>query len=293
MNKDTLVNRGPLQDKLPEDALESYHTHGYYRARNVLPEDLLQDAQILLEKWVDAQCTLWMQEGLLQEDFRDSDFRTRFHQIWKAAGKPFYSRSPRKPLVAVDPERTFRIVRHPALLDLAQYFIGTDELISHGIWNSRPKSPDNALTDTPWHQDGQYFREQAHIHIMTIWFPLHEVGPDSSCLAVSPDVQESGLYENFEHASGFIGMSRQDAKALKEVPVPMNRGDALCFPQLSPHRAMPNNTDQMRWSMDMRFVQTDKAMPPALDQGLIARSQDPANLTSFEEWLGKWDVAGY
>ncbi len=282
-----------LSSSLPADALSSYRQEGYFHARQVLPDDLLDCCQQVLEQWVESMARTWQEKGLLQDTRPDLGFRDRFNTIWEAAGRPTHNRSPRRDLVQVDSRGMFDIVRHPALLDLAEYFIGSREIISHGVWNSRPKSPDAAFTDTPWHQDGQYFREQAHIHIMTLWFPLHDVGEDESCLAVSPDVSKTNLYENFEYENGFVGIRRDQTRELTTVVVPMQRGDALCFPQLTPHRAMPNQSGRMRWSMDMRFVQTDKAMPPALDVGLVARSADHSQLTSYEEWLAKWTSAQY
>ncbi|MBL8994741.1 MAG: phytanoyl-CoA dioxygenase family protein, partial [Spirochaetia bacterium] len=168
----------------------------------------------------------------------------------------------------------------------------------------RPKCPDARFTDTPWHQDGQYFREQAHIHIMTVWFPLHAVDAQSSCLAVSSDLHKknpgcmgeqplkraTSLFENFLYEdNGFIGIRRDEAKGLTTIPIAMERGDALCFPQLTPHRAMPNETNLMRWSMDLRFLSADRALPAAMQQGMVVRSKDPARLTSYGDWKKKWE----
>lgn len=275
---------------LSGQAVKCYHEHGYYLAKGVLPQGLLDHCQRVLEQWVESKAQLWKTEGLITDTLDGLDFMHRFNELWLAAGKPYYERGPRKPLVDLAPRDMFEIVQHPALLDVAETFLGTREIISHGVWNSRPKTPDGTHTDTPWHQDGQYFPEQAHIHIMTLWFPLHHVDAGNSCLAVSPDFHQAKLYQNFEYPeNGFIGIRREEAKGLPCLPVEMEPGDALCFPQLTPHRAMPNTSDAMRWSMDMRFVQTDKAMPPAMDRGLVARSADPSTLTSFEAWHAKWD----
>ncbi len=266
-----------------------YHRHGWYLAKNVLPPDLLNCCQYVLEEWTEGMAQKWRAEGRLTDLREDLDFRNRFNQLWLDAGKPAYHRSPRKPLVDRCPEEMFTILSHPALVDLAELFLGTEELISHSTWNSRPKTPDAAFTDTPWHQDGQYFRNQAHLHIMTMWFPLHAVDETSSCLAVAPDFDRAVLYDNFEYPeNGFTGIRREEAAALTALPVPMERGDVLLFPQLTPHKAMSNNSGLMRWSMDMRYVSTTKAMPPALDQGLIVRSAGAHALTGYGEWHAKW-----
>jgi phytanoyl-CoA hydroxylase len=271
------------------EAREHYRKHGWYLAKQVLPPDLLNCCQYVLEEWTESMAQKWLQEGRITDPLSGLDFRHRFNALWVAAGKPVYPRSPRKPLVQICPLEMYTILRHPTLVDLAELLLGTEDLIAHSVWNSRPKTPDAAFTDTPWHQDGQYFRNQAHLHIMTMWFPLHDVDADSSCLAVAPDFDRAVVYENFEYPeNGFIGIRREEAAALPELPVPMQRGDVLLFPQLTPHKAMSNNSGLMRWSMDMRYVSTRKAMPPALDQGLIVRSDGEYELTGYEEWRSKW-----
>lgn len=275
---------------LPAEAKTHYEREGYYLAKGVLSDSLLDRCQEVLERWVDDMAEKWMREGRIENLFPKLSFRERFDRLWREAGCPPHERSPRKPLVDLAPEDVFEILRHPSLVDLAEHFLGTSEIASHGAWNSRPKCPDARFTDTPWHQDGQYFREQAHIHIMTVWFPLHAVNAHSSCLAVSSDLHKRNLFENYLYEdNGFIGIRREEAKGLTTIPIAMERGDALCFPQLTPHRAMPNETPLMRWSMDLRFLSADRALPAALQQGLVVRSKDPSRLTSFEDWKKKWE----
>ncbi|MEM6884426.1 MAG: phytanoyl-CoA dioxygenase family protein [Verrucomicrobiota bacterium] len=287
MNQTTETNLS-VAAVVPPAALSFYQEHGYYHAKQVLPQSLLKQCQTVLEAWINREVKKWKDEGRIRDLKEDLDFLYRFNELWLDAGRPNYERSPRKSLVEVMPQQVFEIIQHPALLDLAEGFLGTNELVSHGIWNSRPKTPDSEHTDTPWHQDGQYFRDQAHIDIMTIWFPLHRVSAAGSCLAVAPDYRGPKLHENYEYENGFIGIRREETRKLPTLPIEMEPGDALCFPQVTPHRAMPNTSGAMRWSMDMRFVATDKAMFPALEQGMIARSSDPDKIISFEEWLRKW-----
>jgi hypothetical protein len=266
-----------------------YQKEGYYLSKAALPQDLLLACQSLLELWVDDMAENWLAQNLITDLRKDLDFRNRFNFLWLAAGKPPYPRSPRAELVALDPMGVFNVMRHPALLALAETFLGTSEITAHGAWNSRPKSPDATFTDTPWHQDGQYFREQAHLHTMTVWFPLHEVSESDSCLAVTSNFDPSHLYENFnDPENGFIGLKREDAKKLITLPIAMDAGDALVFPQSTPHRAMPNRSGKMRWSMDLRYVATPTAHRGAFEHGAVVKSENKNNLTSYTSWLRKW-----
>ena len=47
---------------------------------------------------------------------------------------------------------------YPELVDVAEDLFATPKGISvHGVYNARPKLPDQLWTDTPWHQDAQYW----------------------------------------------------------------------------------------------------------------------------------------
>jgi len=279
-----------LIDALDRDAqLERYQEQGYAHLVGVLPQELLDRCQNLLEQWADTMYAKWENEGLITDSHPELPFRERFKTVWQEAGKPHHNRSPRHELVDLDPKSMFEVLRHPALLDVAELLIESDEIITHGIWNSRPKAPQSSFTDTPWHQDAQYFTEQAKIHTMSVWFPLHDVSDQESCLAVSPGAHKMELQDIWEDDySKFLGINPETSKDLPEKPIEMKAGDVLCFSQLMPHRAMPNKSDLMRWSMDLRFVAGRDENPGAMEHGMIARSLDPGRLTSYEDWLAKW-----
>jgi len=268
---------------------EYYQAHGYIHLKGVLPQSLLDDCQAVLEAWVETMAKRWHDEGKITDLKPDLGFDRRFNELWHDAGMPPHERSPRGPLVRLRPREMFDILQHPALLDAAAALLDTDELISHGIWNSRPKCPDARFTDTPMHQDAQYFPAEAHSRVMTAWFPLHAVDAERSCLAVTPDYAGQDVLKADESSgTGFIGIGPDIVKTLEQKPIAMQAGDLLCFTALTPHGAMPNKTDLMRWSMDMRFVPTATAHPDALNQGITARSADPAQLTGYDAWRSKW-----
>ncbi|MCD9025400.1 phytanoyl-CoA dioxygenase family protein [Cohnella silvisoli] len=89
--------------------------------------------------------------------------------------------------------------------------------------------------------------------------------------------------------SGFVGLSKEDAAALTPLSIEMDAGDVLCFNHMLPHRAASNQSDTVRWSMDIRFEKTTDATESGKAQGFVARSvADPASETSYPEWLKKW-----
>jgi phytanoyl-CoA hydroxylase len=265
-----------------------YRQEGYVLAAGAVPEEALGLMQGILGDWCQRQVDEWVGRGLLEDGLEGLDFSCRLARAWQAAGRPSYMRSPRRDLVGAE---MYALLAHPALLDLAGDLLGTDEISVHGIFNARPKLPDQRWTDTPWHQDAQYYRDAAEIHVLSLWLPLQDVDERNSCLQVAPCRHGDGLYADYhDEETGFKGISQEERDGLPRVSMPMRRGDALCFTQRTPHRALANRSDAVRWSMDLRYEATDTATASGRQYGFIARSPSaPSQILSCGEWLDKWD----
>ena len=264
-----------------------YRREGYLHLRGVLPPDLLDLTKLVLGRWADETIAQWLEHGLIADPRRDLDFRHRLVQVWHEAGRPKYVRSPRRDLVS--PEM-YRILVHPALLDVAADLLGTPEVSVHGIFNARPKLPDQVWTRTPWHQDAQYYRDAADSHVVSLWYPLQAVGEHNSCLQVAPRRHRGPLYDgHHDQETGFLGLSPEDRQGLQGVSIEMEPGDLLCFTQKTPHRALPNRSDAVRWSLDVRYEATDRATESGRDKGFVARSpRDPAAVVPYADWERRW-----
>ncbi|MEM7132513.1 MAG: phytanoyl-CoA dioxygenase family protein [Chloroflexota bacterium] len=274
---------------LSTDQTTFYQDEGYLHAQQVVPPTLLELMQIVLKRWVDETIQVWLEAGLIDDPMSDLDMQHQLVQVWQAAGKPKYIRSPRRDLVSLE---MFQILAHPALLDLAQDLLQTPEISVHGVFNARPKLPDQAWTRTPWHQDAQYYRDAETVHVVSIWMPLQPVTEENSCLQVAPRLHRGPLYEGHtDEETGFLGMSREDRARLEGISIEMEPGDALCFTQVTPHRALANRSDAVRWSIDVRYEPTAHATETGRKQGFVARSQaDPDSPIGYEEWLQQWEA---
>ena len=270
------------------DQVKSYHKTGYIHLKSILPTNLLELSQFALNRWTNKTISQWHAQGLIPSTYPEIDFQHRLLQAWHAAGKPTYSRSPRRDLVC--PEM-YQILVHPTLLDIAQALLGTAEISVHGIFNARPKLPDQKWTDTPWHQDAQYYRDAEETHVISMWYPLQRTTEENSCLQVAPGLHGSKLLEGaVDEESGFLGLSREESADLKGHSIEMDPGDVLCFPQKMPHRALPNQSEAVRWSMDVRYEATESATDSGRDKGFVVRS--PGNSSAVESsdtWLSRWE----
>ena len=274
---------------LTSEQLSFYDTNGYLHAPGVVPPDLLDLMRTVLSRWADDSIQSWLAEGLIDDPRTDLDFQHRLAHLWEAAGRPEYVRSPRRDLVS---REMFEILIHPALLALAQDLLATPEISVHGIFNARPKLPDQIWTQTPWHQDAQYYRDAEQVHVTSIWMPLQPVTERNSCLQVAPGLHRGPLHEGWnDPETGFLGLSPEVRAALEGVSIEMEPGDALCFTQITPHRALPNRSNQVRWSIDVRYEPTAQATAAGQKQGFVAHSPKAPNaVPTYEEWLKKWEA---
>ena len=190
----------------------------------------------------------------------------------------------------------------PNVIDIAEDLLGTAEVFMHGVFNLRPKLPDQRWTRTPWHQDSQYYPSIAQVHTLSIWMPLMRVTTENSCLQVAEGYHRGAMYAITEdEETGFLGISKEERASLPGIPVEMDAGDALCFTQLTPHAALPNRSDAVRWSIDLRYQSIADAMVDEYnveiggrDKGFIARSEaDPPAVATWQSWARQWEDEPY
>jgi hypothetical protein len=183
----------------------------------------------------------------------------------------------------------YRLWFEPALVGAARTLLGP-ELRAYDLFNGRPREPHAPLQTIDWHQDAFNSAEwhEADGRILTFWVPLVPVDPESGCLAVVPGSHNQGVRGK---KTDEFGITRVDAFADGEpagVPMPMEPGDALMFNELVLHRSLPNVSDRVRWSIDIRFSANDPAHQRKAPGGFRVRS-DQLGPEPFEEWAARWD----
>ena len=79
-------------------------------------------------------------------------------------------------------------------------------------------------------------------------------------------------------------------KSEHAMPIPMKKGDVLLFSKKTVHSALPNLSDQIRWSFDLRYQPVGQPTGRDMFPGFIARSkEDPdAVLEDSSTWNQMW-----
>lgn len=285
---------------LTTQQLNFYNRAGYAHLPGVLPADLLRLGRQIIEPWVDLIIDEWRNSGLIDGDYRDQDFWHRLLVAWRAAGQPLFRRRPNKFLMN---REMWLFFHHPTLLAIAEQVLGTHDLSVHGIYNARPQLPGAPWSDTPWHQDSQYWGldyggiepdTERRTHVATFWIPLQSVDALTGGLQVMSKVDTGDkLFDVWDYDyknTGFLGLSPESISCFPHYPVAMSPGDLLIFNQRTPHSAKPNQAERIRWSIDVRYEATNTATLVGRKYGFVVQSSDKAKETSFECWKNAAEV---
>jgi hypothetical protein len=161
----------------------------------------------------------------------------------------------------------FGVIRHPRLLACVESLVGP-EIVGSSVYRVRPKIPGMPHGVVPWHQDSGYFMPHCDGALIVVcWIPLVDATVENGCLEVMTRVHRGGILRHYTggHA-GFLEIPEDQLPAGEVVTVPVPLGGALFMTNLTPHRSTENRSEEVRWSVDLRYqgpgVPTNVDRPP-------------------------------
>jgi len=292
------MEQSVIQKKFAED--------GYVLVENVLdPEKDLQPVIDDYARLLDELAHRWYAEGKIPSAYADLPFNERASQVVSQIGdEELYHLDISLPKAVVYTEETpvytsdatFKLLTNPRLLDHVEMLIGS-EIYSNPIQHARIKPPEfmnvgakprNAyLAATPWHQDqGVITAEADNTDILSVWIPIIDATVENGCLCVIPHSQREGLAPHcFEIPERF--------RDLNVTPVPMKAGSILMFHRLVKHSSLPNLSNDIRFSFDLRYSPIGQPTGREEFPGFVARSrQHPETvLPDHHAWGKLWHDA--
>ncbi len=293
--------------------LKQFEEEGYYVAEGLL--DPVEDIQPVIDEYselLDRLSNRWHSEGKLSATYEGLPFEQRLSRIAVETGGG-YSRYfdislPQANIRSDTPMHhgpaVFSLLGNPKLLDAVEQFIGP-EIYSNPVQHVRIKPPERLFSEeeqlgnelvarTPWHQDQGVIREEADdSQILTAWVAMSDAPVERGCLSVGP---RSHLGELRKHcyASSVQPMGILDEQLPEDRrPVPMKAGDVLFLDKLTVHGAMPNVSDDLRWSFDLRYNPTGQDTGRPWFPGFVARSRanPDSKLKDAVVWAEMWREA--
>jgi ectoine hydroxylase-related dioxygenase (phytanoyl-CoA dioxygenase family) len=272
----------------------AYLRDGFLIVDGVLPTPVLDTLIAELEETVDRNARAAIEQGLLSDPCEAEPFPRRLARLVTASSDPVAADRPSSPLFRdLQGKRRspamFALITHPALLDVVESIIGP-EILAHPQFNIRAKLPEQDRSVVPWHQDLGYLQKDAERTFMVnFWVPLVDATTENGCLEVISGSHRAPLVDHTEGlgpAANFRGITEGALPPGHRILCPVRKGGILLIQHKTIHRSLPNASDHVRWSLDIRY--SDPAMPTGRDEvpGFLARSatRPAAVARSIEDW---------
>ncbi|KAM9974768.1 hypothetical protein ACTFIW_008234 [Dictyostelium discoideum] len=162
------------------------------------------------------------------------------------------------------------------LLDLVEILLDTKEISGHPEWNLRSKTPNNKYFNVPWHQDAAYLEIGSEdFQQITVWIPLVNINEINGPLQIIPNNSNNNekllnhklqktLDSNFKD-SWYLEIEENeienyfsnDYKSTIKTCSPLSIGSIVVFTNKTVHCSLPNLSDSVRWTIDIRFLKSN------------------------------------
>ncbi|CAD5126776.1 DgyrCDS14821 [Dimorphilus gyrociliatus] len=159
------------------------------------------------------------------------------------------------------------------LLDALEQLLGPD-IQGHPNYLFRTKIPNNQAND-PWHQDSAYLdMEACKVLQITGWIPFIDVNETNSCMKV--------VKRKKSEIERTLGADMEKDVVLCE----MRKGSILLFNNMLPHTSTNNLSNEIRWSMDVRWQSSKEKLGFCNKKpGILMRdSQNPLHKINWSEF---------
>lgn len=272
--------------------LDFFQTQGYLILEDVLEPAAFAPLIAEIDAIVDRAAREAHSRGELSDLHAGLSFSRRLIQVQSQLADPAALLGQLKGKLKT--EGMFHIMTQPGLLDIVESIIGP-EILVHPQYNLRAKLPNQDVTVVPWHQDLGYLKPDAEgTFMVNFWVPLVDATVENGSLEIIAGSHRAPLIGH-RHGMGpganFKGITDEHLPTGERVPCLLKAGGVVVLQHKTIHRSIPNNSDHIRWSLDLRY--SDPAMPSGRDYmpGFIARSRSAPDTVaqSVEDWLALYE----
>ena len=277
---------------LTKEQIDFYRLEGFLVLEDLLSDSDLDAVQTSMEQRVTQIADDLVEDGLISHAFEESPFHLRLAQLFQNLDeKTFlkYGRSWRDRLPGY-----YDLMANPKILDALESLIGP-EIFANPVYNTRPKVPKVAASAVPWHQDKSYWPDANANPVITVWIALVDATLENGCLHIMPRTHKQKVLSWHAETYTGTGFTEIDDEYIEQLlpekqvaPLPVKRGTAILFNDRCIHKSTPNNSNGVRWSVDLRYQPTDQDQMPQHGIGFLARSAlYPERVAMLDDWLAE------
>ena len=259
---------------ITNENLTQFNEQGYFLAQGLLdPEVDLGPIKTEYVQVLDKAVFKLKERGIIQDDYTDLPFGKRISQVLEESdgelNKYLDITLPQKGVNLQTPMHcgpaVFNLMRNSKLLDAVEQFIGP-EIYSNPTQHVRIKPPANYLAGTSrilseidttvWHQDAGTGTSDADETItLTVWISITEASIKNGCLMVAPKSHRNGLVLHCHDKRANYSRQSIPEKLIGPLrePIETKPGDVLFLSKYTMHSSLPNMSENIRWSLDLRY----------------------------------------
>lgn len=248
---------------------EYFDRQGYFILKGVIEPACRAAAQRECESLVEGLAQQLLAQGKIAQSFSAAPFDQRLLLLYQ----DLPDETPRIFRPELHLPGFFGLFAHARLLEVAGQMLGP-EIRLYPNYSVRPKLPHDPRTEVLWHQDAGYTSAEAQVlRMVNVWTPLVPARVENGCMQFVPGSHRQGVvaHERDLHYLRIADVIIQPLEA-QAVSIEVDPGDVVFFSNLLFHRGLPNEVDQVRWSLDFRY---QDATQPTLrqTQGHLLRSR--------------------
>ncbi len=279
--------------QLSADQLEQFDHEGF-----ILIEDALEDSDLdpviqEYEEHIERRAQQLLEANKISQLYADEPFERRLACICRENTEIYAEMD----IMHFRGRASFEFLHNKNLLDMVEGLVGP-EITCSPIQHTRAKLPTYLTSGrggdahvAAWHQDaGVTWEEADPFFILTVWLPLVEATPENGCLQIIPRRHGTGLMQHISRAGVGTMITEEEMPESEPLILPMHKGSVLLMHKEIPHRSTPNNTEGVRWSMDLRYQETGTPTGRPFHPDFVARSRSnpDAELRDYDKWCRQW-----
>lgn len=299
---------------LSDEQLARFERDGFLVVERLLDDDDLRPLEREYAQYLDGKCRALHAAGRLESTWDEHEFGERFAKTVAACPDCVDDFNISLPLVngAVDPDNydahfpaaLFWLQRNDKILDAVESLIG-GEIMSSPVQQMRIKPPQDSVGAanvthsnvgiTTWHQDTVAVLPEADdTNQVTVWVAVTDADLENGCLVSIPASHREG---DHPHEPGKIAREPSVPEAIingrSGTPLPVERGGVILFHKRNIHSSLPNRSQRLRWSVDIRYHPTGQPSGRPAFPGFIARSRNhpSSELRDEQVWIENWREA--
>ena len=297
-----------------EEGRARFVADGYLILRGLLdPERDLAPLRLEYESLLDAVAHRLHGAGAIASTYVDMPFGRRFCALAREMGGKLHKHLdiclPQKGITADTPVHcgpgVFGLLTNSRLLAAVEVFVGP-EIYSNPTQHVRIKPPEDHLgqdgpivgemAQTVWHQDlATIMPEADNSRILTVWIAVSEATRENGCLLVAPGSHKRGLVKHCRDPRSSYSRQAIPDRLVgdRRVALEMDPGDVLFMDKLTMHASLPNLSEDIRWSVDLRYQPGGEPTGRPWFPGFVARSRSAPEsvLANAAAWAALWHRA--